>query len=101
MLAPEGYDLENTMNGYVIGDPKMDIQAESSTLFSPAKLESLDPPVIKDTYTDSEILAVLNESLARESNWWKGNNTFANIFSFVLLAKEEYMNVHPVFEALC
>ena len=93
LLAKDGYDLEPTMAGFELNDPKMDLQFGQDEAFHPSKFS------LKEL-TDQELVGILNESLCHEANLWQGKNVFGNIYSFAPFSKKEFLKQNPVISAL-
>ena len=74
------------MQGFELNDKNMDIEFEQSKNFNPKTFESQG--VLKDQYSDQEIVAFLNEILTHEAQLWRGHNAFGNIYSCVLFTQK-------------
>lgn len=78
-------------------DPKMDSKVDIQNSFSPQKAK--DNGTIKDIWTDSEVLAILNTFLIQEARWLKGTSTVSSIYSCQLLADPSLYESNEVLNA--
>ncbi|CAI2387508.1 unnamed protein product [Moneuplotes crassus] len=96
-LCQPGFDLQDTMNGFELMDPKMDNKCDLESSFSPQKAK--EAGTIKETYSNNEVLAILNLFLIQEVRWLKGNAPLATIYSFQLLADSSYYSNNDILDA--
>jgi hypothetical protein len=85
------------MNGFELMDPKMDSKVNIQHSFSPQKAK--DNGTIKDTWTNSELLAILNTFLIQEARWLKGTSTVSSIYSCQLLADPSLYQSNAILNA--
>lgn len=57
-ISREDFDLADTMNGFELMDVKMDNKSIINDCFSPQKSKA--EGILKDSWTNTEILAILN-----------------------------------------
>ena len=98
LLAKDGFSLETTMNAYDLMNPKMDVKHNLQNYFNPTKFE--ESGLIKESYSELQLLSLLNLSLRHEINMWQGHNQYSNVFSLVFFAKDEWHRPHPEIHAL-
>ena len=85
------------MNGFELMDPKMDYKTDLESCFSPQKAK--EAGTIKESWTNQEILAILNKFLIQEARWLKGNSALSSIYSFQLLADRSMYEGNEVLNA--
>jgi hypothetical protein len=83
IVSKEEFDLADTMNGFELMDPKMDCKAALDQWFSIQR--SKESGVLKEEWTNEEVLSILNHFLVEEARWMKGNSAVSSIYSCQIL----------------